>query len=270
MELRGKHAVSFQAVRALAIECHALDLSAYELLFFPVHNDSRGRTRATYDELLTSKMLALAIALRTKFYQGTPYEGTEMYMEGVGFLERERRGSTSEQKVTLKDACDKIIHADSVVRQFDGPEHKPVTVLAGTAPGEVKWTLGFSLAAFADSVLWWLEDVEETYQLCSFLRMSYLAAFSLPTLVRPDLAQRAVEVALQRFSAIDRGPRLSVREQQFVMYRAFLGPLGTLSITQHVINAVSRPYLQFLKVSQLSKAGRSCKGQLELLNVQVA
>lgn len=113
-------------------------------------------------------------------------------------------------------------------------------------------------------------ECDRGYQLCSFLRMGYLAVFSLPIFVPRDLAQRAVEVALQRFSAIDRGPRLSVREQQFVMYRAFLGPLGALSITQHVINAVSRPYLQFLKLSQLSKSGQSCKGQLELLNVQVA
>jgi hypothetical protein len=162
MELRGQHAVSFQAVRALAIECHALDLSAYELLLFPVHVDSRGLTRATYDELLTSKMLALAIALRTKFYQGTLYQGTEKYLEHVGFLEWEPKVSTSGWKFTLKDACDKIIHADSVIRKFDGAEHKPLTILTGAAPGGVKWTLGFSLAAFADSVLWWLEDVEET------------------------------------------------------------------------------------------------------------
>lgn len=160
MELRGKHEVSFQAVRGLAIECHALDLSAYELLFFPVHVDSRGRTRATYDELLTSKMLALAIALRTKFYQGTPHQGTEKYLEHIGFFERERQGSTTNEKFTLKDACDKIIHAESVVRKFNGPETKPQTVLTGTGPGTAKWTLAFSLAAFADSVLWWLEDEE--------------------------------------------------------------------------------------------------------------
>lgn len=98
MELRGKHEVSFQAVRGLAIECHALDLSACELLLFPVHDDSRGRTRATYDELLTSKMLALAIALRTKFYQGTPHQGTEQYLEHIGFFERERQGSTTTTK----------------------------------------------------------------------------------------------------------------------------------------------------------------------------
>ena len=159
MELRGQHAVSFQAVRALAIECHALDLSAYDLLLFPVHNDSRGLTRTTYDELLTSKMLALAIALRTKFYQGVPHEGTESYLAHVCAYEQERKG-TAESHLTLKDACDKIIHADSVVRQFKEEQQRPLTILTGVAQDKAKWTLSFSLAHFADSILWWLEDVE--------------------------------------------------------------------------------------------------------------
>ena len=163
MEFRGQHAVSFQAVRTLVIECHALDLSAYELLLFPIHDDSRGLTRATYDELLTSKMLALAIALRTKFYQGTPHEGTEYYLKHNCVFEQARKGK-AESNFTLEDACDKIIHADSVVRQFTGKRQQPLTTLTGVAQGKSKWTLSFSLANFADSILWWLEDIQATEQ----------------------------------------------------------------------------------------------------------
>lgn len=159
MEFRGQHTVSFQAVRALAIECHALDLCTFELLLIPVHNDSRGLTRATHDELLTSKMLSLAITLRTKFYQGTPYEGTEKYLEHVVLFEQESKGK-AKSNFTLKDACDKIIHADSVVRQIKGQQRQPLTILTGIAQGGVKWSLSFSLAHLADSILWWLEDVE--------------------------------------------------------------------------------------------------------------
>ena len=68
MKLEGGQTVSLTGIRALAVECHALDLSAKELLCFPIQCDDTGLTRATYDEFLTSKMLALAIALRTKFY----------------------------------------------------------------------------------------------------------------------------------------------------------------------------------------------------------
>jgi hypothetical protein len=160
MELHGRHSVSFDTIRALAIECHALDLSASELLFFSVHADDNGSTRQAYDELLTSKMLALAIALRTKFYQGTPYRDTESYMEHVGFLEVETRTVTKGWKFTIKDVCDKIIHADSVRRQFDGDWSQPLTVLEGSGPGTAKWIMGFRLAHFADCLLWWLNEHE--------------------------------------------------------------------------------------------------------------
>jgi hypothetical protein len=112
-------------------------------------------------------------------------------------------------------------------------------------------------------------ECDRGYQLCSFKRMGYLAVFSLPGDVPQMLARRAVEEALMRFREIDRGPQLAVRDQQFVVYRAFLGSLGALSITQHVVNGVSRSYLQFRKSTQLSKSASSTKGQKELYSVQV-
>ncbi|MBE0547369.1 MAG: hypothetical protein IH627_06905 [Rubrivivax sp.] len=144
----------------MAIECHALDVAACEMLFNSVHRDRAGATQATYDELLTTKMLALAIALRTKFYQGIPYAGTEKYMENVGFMELESKSVTKGWRFTIKDVCDKIIHADEVTRLFDKPD-QPLTVLSGTGPGNTKWTLGFSLSIFADAMLWWVEELDE-------------------------------------------------------------------------------------------------------------
>lgn len=114
-----------------------------------------------YDELLTSKMLALAIALRTKFYQGTSSHGTESYMEHVGFLELQTKAITKGWKFSIKDVCDKIIHADTVRRQFEGDWSQPLTILEGTGPGQVRWTLGFRLAHFADCLLWWINDLDE-------------------------------------------------------------------------------------------------------------
>jgi hypothetical protein len=161
MKLVGQHAVSLSGIRALAIECHALDLSAKELLLFSIHRDDNGLTRAAYDELLTNKMLSLAIALRTKFYQGVPYAGTERYMESVGFLELKTKTMTKGWKFTIKDVCDKIIHADTVTRQYEGDCTQPVTLLEGIGPGTTRWTLGFSLATFADCLLWWLNEEHE-------------------------------------------------------------------------------------------------------------
>jgi hypothetical protein len=99
--------------------------------------------------------------------------------------------------------------------------------------------------------------------------MDYLAVFSLPELVPPALAKKALEVAIRHYAALDKGPHLHIRDQQFVIYRAFLGSLGRLSLTQHIINAGHRSYLQFQKASQLPRSQTSTKGQQELLNVQI-
>jgi hypothetical protein len=88
----------------------------------------------------------------------------------------------------------------------------------------------------------WLEncavECARGYQLCTFFRGRYIAFFSLPDLVPTLLARIGVEAALDKFLAIDKKPHLTVREQQFVVYRAYLNPVGHLTVTQHVINGV--------------------------------
>lgn len=113
-------------------------------------------------------------------------------------------------------------------------------------------------------------ECDRGHQLCSFLRMSYLAFFSLPDIVPGPMACKAIDAALQKFMEIDRGPLLAVREQQFVVYRAFLSGPGTLSVTQHIVSAGSRSYLHFARASQLSKAGRETKAQQLLMRFDVA
>jgi hypothetical protein len=112
-------------------------------------------------------------------------------------------------------------------------------------------------------------ECDRGHQLCSFMRMGYLAVFSLPEDTPRGIAAKALEIALQRYGEIDRGPHLSTRDQQFVVYRAFLAPLGWLSITRHVVQGVSRSYLQFRKASQLPKTANSTRGQHELHREQI-
>ena len=80
MRLHGTHKVSLDSVRIMAINCYALDLAAYPLFMDGTHSDKEGKTMAVYEELLTSQLLALAIALRTKFYQGADPQETIKYV----------------------------------------------------------------------------------------------------------------------------------------------------------------------------------------------
>lgn len=161
------------------------------------------------------------------------------------------------------------LNSDRISKPVTG-KYFPLTV--GELASRVE-TLGFSVHSYHKRLPIHFENAaaecDRGYQLCSFLPMGYLASFSLPEPTPHSLAQRAIEAVLGKFSEIDRGPKLAVRDQQFVVYRAFLGSLGTLSITQHVVSAGSRSYLQFSKASQLSKAGRVTKEQKELFSVQL-
>lgn len=108
------------------------------------------------------------------------------------------------------------------------------------------------------------------FQVASFLRTSYLAVFSLPESVARPVAGAALDFAMGEFSAIDRGPHLAVREQQFVVYRAYLGPLGQVSIAEHVVSAGSRSYLHFQRAAMLSSAQRTPAHHRVLLARRVA
>jgi len=108
------------------------------------------------------------------------------------------------------------------------------------------------------------------HQLASFLRMGYLAVFSLPETVNRELAASALEYAIGEFHKIDQTPHLHLHDQQFVVYRAYLGPLGVTSITQHTINAGHRYYLQLNRAAQISKSQGTPKNERLLRQACIA
>ena len=108
------------------------------------------------------------------------------------------------------------------------------------------------------------------HQLATLHRMGYLAIFSLPEQVASPLASVALQRAISVFSTIDGEPHLNVREKQFLLYRAFLGPLGRLNIVYDIISGGSRPYLMFKASSQLSKASEAHRKLLPVTSIQLA
>jgi hypothetical protein len=156
MDLFGTHRISVEAIRRLAVECHALDVSAVRLLI-DTTVDEVGCIRTTYEELFSEKLLSLAIALRTKFYQGVQANGTERFVEHSAFLL-----VTDEEMIkafTIKDVCDKVIHAESITRPLDDGTAQPVTQVRGTQQG-TPWVLHISTGLFCEGVLNWLASIE--------------------------------------------------------------------------------------------------------------
>lgn len=156
MDLFGTHRISVEAIRRLAVECHALDVSAVRLLVDTTVNEL-GCIRATYEELFSETLLSLAIALRTKFYQGVSEKDTERFVAHSAFL------LVTDKEVikafTIKDVCDKVIHAESIIRPLDDGTAQPVTQVRGTQQG-APWVLHISTGLFCEGVLNWLASIE--------------------------------------------------------------------------------------------------------------
>jgi hypothetical protein len=133
-----------------------LDVSAVRLLVDTTVNQRDG-VRTTYEELFSEKLLSLAVALRTKFYQGAPAAGTERFIGHSAFLL-----ITDKEVVkafTIKDVCDKVIHAESISRPINDGTAQPVTQVRGTRQG-TPWVLHISTGLFCEGILNWLAFIE--------------------------------------------------------------------------------------------------------------
>jgi len=155
MDLFGTHRISVDSIRRLAVECHALDLSAVRLLI-DTTIDKPADVRAVYEEIFSEKLLTLAIALRTKFYQGVPSKGTLRFIGHSAFLLISEREDVHDY--TIKDICDKIIHAESIKRPLNDGTVQPITQIKGKHQGE-PWTLHISTGLFCEGLLNWLDSL---------------------------------------------------------------------------------------------------------------
>ena len=165
MNVLGTYRVSWEAVRRLAIECHALDSTAHPLLIDSILDDKVGKNLIAWEELFSEKLLALVIALRIKFYQGADPAKTASYANACGLLYRiDGENEVGPVNFTFKDVCDKIIHADHFERSIGTSSDVEFTNLFGTEQRggkSVLWHLGLSITLFAQSVLNWIA-IEET------------------------------------------------------------------------------------------------------------
>jgi hypothetical protein len=155
MDLFGTHKISVETIRRLAVECHALDVCAVRLLI-DTTVDEPNSLRTCYEELFSEKLLSLAIALRTKFYQGIPSKGTEKFVSHSAFLLVTNKESI--KSFTIKDVCDKIIHAESISRPLNDGTAQPITQVRGTHQ-TIPWVLHVSTSVFCEGVLNWLASI---------------------------------------------------------------------------------------------------------------
>ncbi|MEX2491301.1 MAG: hypothetical protein WD425_06035 [Nitrospirales bacterium] len=110
---------------------------------------------------MTSQLLTLAIVLRTKFNQGFDHKNTIPYVLHSGFLYKYKKNTEETIVFSMKDVCDKIIHADTVFVTMEEGLVKPTTTLRGKDNRDKsEWELPMSVSQFAEAVLNWVQDVD--------------------------------------------------------------------------------------------------------------
>lgn len=99
------------------------------------------------------------------------------------------------------------------------------------------------------------------HQLCLLSQAWYLASFSLPQTIPPALGRLALHVALSRLLQIERAANAASPVPQLRQYRAFLGPLSTLTITRLHPRPWRPRYCGRYRPLQLGRRDYDCSGQ---------
>ncbi|NKC13033.1 MAG: hypothetical protein GKR94_12765 [Gammaproteobacteria bacterium] len=153
----GRYNLGTQEVRALAIQCHALDCE-FDALF----NDNTicgysDRTYDAYTRLLSTALLNLAISIRVSLNKHPAYRNTRSGVSNAGLFED--LGPHGDGTFSFKDVCDKIIHAEEILRPIEIGTRGACCTLRGELRGK-SWELGLGVRIFTEYVLKWCDEVD--------------------------------------------------------------------------------------------------------------
>ncbi|ADO00801.1 hypothetical protein Gbem_4101 [Citrifermentans bemidjiense Bem] len=160
-EIFGKHVQDFDEVRRLCLICHGLERTGDILFTDSTYNNKTNCTERVYKNLASGALLNLAVSMRINLYQDgrINLDTSKLTHCGFYYCDHELIG----QEFSLKDICDKIIHANTVSKevipqevvgsskstiQFKGVHHKR------------SWTLDLSIELFVEAVLNLLDELE--------------------------------------------------------------------------------------------------------------
>ncbi|WP_434929893.1 hypothetical protein ACRWQM_10175 [Shewanella sp. HL-SH5] len=162
-DIFGYHKQDFNEIRRLCLICHGLDLTTSSLSSTTSRLIMSKSVENTLHNLVSSNLLSLVIAIRVNLYQGV-IDQPNLDLPDSAWLYYDAK--LVEQPATLKQVCDKIIHADSfsktvppsglidpdcrIAVQFKGVEFKKA------------WTLNVVLESFVEDILTLLDSIDQS------------------------------------------------------------------------------------------------------------
>lgn len=161
-EIFGRYRQDFSEIRKLCLICHGLDLSTSTLSSESSTWKLSDSTNTVLQNLVSSTLLHLAVAIRTNLYQDN-IKGSDIILANSAWLYYDKE--LIEKPATLKQVCDKIIHAKTFSKskfpkEFAIDADKIATQIRGTEQNRKAWTMNLVLDLFAEDILTMLDEFE--------------------------------------------------------------------------------------------------------------
>lgn len=155
----GTYCIGTDSVRPLALTCHALDIQFDYLFNSDTICQKSPALSEAYEKLFAANLLNLAISIRVGLSGHPNYLSKTNGLGACGFFET---GTPPEIKVfSIKDVCDKIIHADHIFKPVEYGVTGSCCRLQGARAGSA-WQFDLGVSIFCEYVLEWLDKIEST------------------------------------------------------------------------------------------------------------
>lgn len=154
----GSYNIGTEHIRSLALQCHALDIQFGRLFNNPSICGYSERIYRTYNYLLSTSLLNLAIAIRVGLGSEPGYKSRENGISACGLFED--AGPHGDGSFSIKDVCDKLIHANHITKPIEEGVENTCIQLIGEHHDK-QWGFGLGVGIFTEYVLKWLDEIDD-------------------------------------------------------------------------------------------------------------
>jgi len=155
--MEGRYRIETEQIRLLAVTCHTLDTGFDRLFNTQTICDKSPALSKSYEKLFATNLLALAVSIRVSLNQYPKYRSISTGVGACGLFDV---GSPyANGRFSIKDVCDKIIHADDIFKPIEPGVQGAGCRLRGTYQGK-PWEFGLGVTIFCEYILEWLDRID--------------------------------------------------------------------------------------------------------------
>ncbi|MBK8101413.1 MAG: hypothetical protein IPK26_30390 [Planctomycetes bacterium] len=153
----GTYRIGTDHIRSLAIQCHALDLQFDRLFNGATICGYSDRIYQTYNRLFSTALLNLAISIRVSLNRDPEYTATSGGILACGLFDD--AGPHDDGRFSIKDVCDKLIHAEQITKPIEPGASGVGCELVGRHHKR-QWRFGLGVQILTEWVLAWLDRID--------------------------------------------------------------------------------------------------------------